>query len=300
MDQRLLRARLKRLLPRLALVSACLLVMAASLGPRQATSQGETPPLRAAPDGRPLTLTFTETFGQPLSIWDAEHNPSGRWRPDYGYQGRDGVGSYTLVSNGELQIYVSPHFRGGLNGGPASPFHVEAGALSIVAARSNHAGIFGYGYTSGLITTRPSFSQTYGYFEMRARLPRGKGIWPAFWLLPADGGWPPEIDVMESVGDPSKAYVTAHSKLAKSIGVEVKLTPDQFHTFAVSWDTRQLIWYVDGRETARQVTPADLDKPMFMLANLALGGGWAGDPDPTTPLPATFTIDYIRAYRFAA
>jgi serralysin len=293
------RVRRQRRLSRLALMAAGLAVVAALIAAQQAMSQGPSAPLRASPDGRPLTLSFTEAFDGPLSIWDAERNPAGRWRPDYGYQGRDGVGSYTLVSNGELQIYVSPYFRDGRGGRLDSPFRTEAGTLSIIAARSNDSSLFGYKYTSGLITTRPSFAQTYGYFEMRARLPAGKGLWPAFWLLPADGGWPPEIDVMESVGDPSKAYVTAHSKLAKSVGVEMKLTAGQFHTFAVAWDAKQLIWYLDGRETARQATPADLDKPMFMLVNLALGGGWAGAPDATTPFPAKFTIDYVRAYRFA-
>lgn len=292
-------ARPPRRRARLALMAVGLAILAAALTARQAMSQAPAPVLTAAPDGRPMRLSFSEEFDAPLSIWDAERNPAGRWRPDYGYQGRDGVGSYTLVSNGELQIYVSPYFRGGRGERLGNPFRTEAGALSIIAARANDPRLFGYGYTSGLITTRPSFAQTYGYFEMRARLPAGKGLWPAFWLLPADGGWPPEIDVMESVGDPSKAYVTAHSKRAKAAGVEVKLTAGRFHTFAVAWDAKQLIWYLDGRETARQATPADLDRPMFMLANLALGGGWAGAPDATTPFPAKFTIDHIRAYRFA-
>ncbi|MDB5455847.1 MAG: endo,3,4-beta glycanase [Caulobacter sp.] len=300
MNQRPHRARSRLAAARPALLAAGLLAVALSLSARQAVSEGSPPPLRVAPDGRPLTLSFAEEFDRPLSLWDPERNPTGRWRPDYGHQGRDGVGSYTLVGNGELQIYVSPYFRGGRDDAPANPFRTEGGTLSIVAQRSNHPQIFGYKYTSGLITTRPSFAQTYGYFEMRARLPRGKGVWPAFWLLPADGEWPPEIDVMESVGDPSKAYVTAHSKLAKAVGVEVKLTPDQFHIFAVAWDAKQLVWYVDGREAARQSTPADLNKPMFMLANLALGGDWAGTPDATTPFPAKFTIDYIRGYRFGS
>ena len=135
---------------------------------------------------------------------------------------------------------------------------------------------------------------------MRARLPRGKGVWPAFWLLPADLAWPPEIDVMESVGDPSKVYMTAHSKLAKDGGTEARVTPDAFHTYAVSWDARELVWFIDGREVKRLPTPPDLNKPMYLIANVALGGDWAGLPDATTPFPAHYAIDFIRAYRFAS
>ena len=156
-----------------------------------------------------------------------------------------------------------------------------------------------YAYMSGVITTQPSFSQTYGYFEMRAKLPRGKGLWPAFWLLPLDQSWPPEIDVMESIGDPSQVYVTTHSKTTKAPGFEPKIAPDEFHTFAVSWDASDVIWYIDGKEVGRHATPADMHKPMFMLANLAVGGNWPGRPDASTRFPATYEIDYIRAYRFA-
>jgi len=156
-----------------------------------------------------------------------------------------------------------------------------------------------YAYLSGVITTQPSFSQTYGYFEMRAQLPEGKGLWPAFWLLPKDGSWPPEIDVMESVGDPSVVYMTSHSKTQEPKGVEARIAPHAFHVFAVSWGPHQLIWYIDGSEVARQPTPADMHKPMYMLANLAVGGNWPGAPDATTHFPAVLMIDYIRAYRFA-
>ena len=78
------------------------------------------------------------------------------------------------------------------------------------------------------------------------------------------------------------------------------VTPGEFHTYAVSWDRDLLIWYVDGREVRRQPTPMDMHKPMYLLANTAIGGDWAGAPDATTPFPAHFVIDYIRAYRFAS
>ncbi len=135
---------------------------------------------------------------------------------------------------------------------------------------------------------------------MRAKLPAGKGIWPAFWLLPTDLSWPPEIDIMESIGDPSKVYVVLHSNATKLEGVELQVTPDAFHVFAVSWTAKEVIWFIDGREVRRTTTPADMHKPMYMLANIAVGGDWAGQPDASTRFPANFAIDYIRAYRFAS
>jgi beta-glucanase (GH16 family) len=125
-------------------------------------------------------------------------------------------------------------------------------------------------------------------------------VWPAFWLLPADLSWPPEIDVMESVGDPSRVYVTLHSNAVKAEGTEVAVSPGDFHTFSVSWTRDQVVWFVDGREVKRMPTPADMHKPMYMLANVAVGGDWAGQPDGSTPFPARMTIDYIRAYRFSS
>ncbi|MDB5476793.1 MAG: glycoside hydrolase family 16 protein [Phenylobacterium sp.] len=255
-----------------------------------------TAPLARAPDGRPLAMTFSDDFDS-FRRWSGG---KGVWRTTFrdGKSGDDDVEVRTLRNNKEAQLYVDPEYaRLGLD-----PFRIHGGLLEIRAERAPlqaASALHGYRYVSGLITTQPSFSQTYGYFEMRAKLPAGKGLWPAFWLLPKDLSWPPEIDVMESVGDPSKYYVTLHSKAEDDHGLEVPIGAGDFHVFSVSWDAKNVVWYVDGREVKRRPTPADMHKPMYLLANLALGGGWAGDPDATTPFPAVFTIDYIRAYRFA-
>jgi beta-glucanase (GH16 family) len=82
-------------------------------------------------------------------------------------------------------------------------------------------------------------------------------------------------------------------------GVTVHPSSDGFHTYAVAWDARQTVFYLDGVETHRQATPSDMHKPMYILANLALGGDWAGTPDASTAFPARFSIRFIRAYRFA-
>jgi beta-glucanase (GH16 family) len=268
---------------------------------------GAAGPLKAAPDGRPLVLTFADEFNS----FDRWRDGKGAWRTTF----RDGRADdeydvRTLRSNKELELYADPEMRahGAAPGAGKSlglnPFHAGGGMLTITADRAPGdlaPQLGGFRYTSGLISTQPSFSQTYGYFEMRAKLPRGKGVWPAFWLLPLDLSWPPEIDIMESVGDPSRYYVTAHSTVGpKDSGTEVPIAPDTFHVFAVSWDRDKLIWFVDGREVKRLPTPPDLNKPMYILANLALGGDWAGAPDASTPFPAHYVIDYVRAYRFAA
>jgi beta-glucanase (GH16 family) len=259
-----------------------------------------TGPLTQTPDGKKLELAFADEF----ESWRPYRNGQGVWRTTF----RDGKGSddydlRTLKWNKEVQLYVDPDFAPG--GGPPlklNPFALQNGTLSInfQQAPAEHAKrLRDFKYVSGLITTQPSFTQTYGYFEMRAKLPRGKGVWPAFWLLPADLSWPPEIDIMESVGDPSKVYVVYHSNAAKIEGREIAVSPDDFHTFGLSWTKDEIAWFVDGKEVRREKTPADMHKPMYMLANIASGGDWAGAPDASTPLPARLTIDYIRAYRFA-
>ena len=268
-----------------------------------ASGSSAAEPLKTSPDGRRLVVTFNDEFNS----FDRWRDGKGVWRTTF----RDGKADddynvRTLRSNKELELYVDPETRPhGAQGGPAlglNPFSVGGGSLTIITDRAPAAlapQLGGFRYTSGLISTQPSFAQTYGYFEMRAKLPSGKGVWPAFWLLPADFDWPPEIDVMESVGDPSKVYVTAHSKTAKDGGTEVSVSPKDFHTYAVSWGPDMLVWFVDGREVKRLPTPSDMHKPMYMLANVALGGDWAGAPDASTPFPVRYVIDYIRAYRFA-
>ena len=246
-------------------------------------------------------MTFHDEFNKPLSLWDAQSNPTGTWRPDYGYQGEQGLGSYTLASNGEKEIYVSPYFRGHAGDFSVTPFTSNPdGTLTIQAKPTTNSEIFGYQYTSGMISTQATFAQTYGYFEMRAELPHAAGAWPAFWLLPADGSWPPELDVMETLtSDPRAAWTTEHSGLggAHTSAGQASFVPDSadgFHAYGVLWTPTNLTWYIDGVEVFHTATPADMNKPMYMIANVALGG-WGGAIDAAS-LPADMKIDYIRAY----
>ena len=244
-------------------------------------------------DKSEMRLSFSDEFGT-LSLWNGE---SGTWDSNFWWGQPNGS---TLAGNGERQWYIDHDY------GPTSsvnPFSIDDGVLTITAARAPDAikgEIDNYEYTSGLITTYESFSQTYGYFEMRADMPDNHGTWPAFWLLPADGSWPPEIDVVEMRGqDPSTVQVSAHSnetgsRTTVSSAVNVPDT-EGFHTYGVLWTEEELVWYFDDVEVFRTDTPDDMHEPMYMLANLAVGGV-AGEPADGLATPAEMQIDYIRAY----
>lgn len=160
-----------------------------------------------------------------------------------------------------------------------------------------------YGYTSGMIASHDKFAFTYGYVEIRAKVPIGKAMWPAFWLLPARKATPPEIDVLEILGERSNTVrMTLHyandKGEARNSGKKYS-GPDfaaDFHTFAIDWRPERITWYVDGEERY-QVDHNIPHEPMYLVANLAAGGAWYGYPDATTPLPAYFEIDYIRVYQ---
>ena len=248
-----------------------------------------------------MHLTFDDEFNS-LSLYNGV---SGTWNPTYGYSS-DLNNFASHVHGEEKQIYVDPAFTGTTSGAlGANPFSIQDGILNITAAPTSPAladALGGYQYTSGLITTQQTFQQTYGYFEMSARLPDGQGLWPAFWLLPAGGWGPPEIDVVEMLGNnPSTIYTTAHSTVtgqlqSTSFASNVADTSAGFHTYGVDWEPDQITWYFDGQQIAQTATPADMHSPMYMLANLAVGGNWPGSPDATTAFPANMQIDYIRAY----
>lgn len=158
-------------------------------------------------------------------------------------------------------------------------------------------------YLSASITSFP-YSQQYGVFAMSAKLPIGNGIWPAFWLLPVDKSWPPELDVMEVIGrEPTKLYTTIHigkgrPAIGKGTDVKIDLSAD-FHEYAVDWGPETIKWYFDRKLVFTQPTPPEFHKPFYILANLAVGKpeNWGGAPDKTTKFPATMEIAYIRAWQ---
>lgn len=239
-----------------------------------------------------LRMTFDDEFNSFTSSPDGGKG----WMTSFPYSG---AASRSLPSNGEVQYYSDSSV--GVN-----PFRVSNGVLSITAAPAT-PGVgtpvgSGLTYTSGLATTYHSFSQLYGYFEVRAELPTGSGFWPAFWMLPANNTWPPELDVMEQFGgDPSTIYSTAHTNVGgyntqtQSITSQTGSTSG-FHTYGVDWEADKITWYEDGDAVAEMVTPSDMNTPMYMLLDLAVGGSnsWAGAADGVSS--ATMQVDYVRVY----
>jgi beta-glucanase (GH16 family) len=167
------------------------------------------------------------------------------------------------------------------------------------------SGMISSGRTSNLLSTPPKFEFKYGYMEMRAKLPKGTGLWPAFWTLPSSHGWPPEIDVMEGRGDrPNDVNVGVYNKDAtgKTVHGSVWVTgladyTAGFHTFAVDWQPDHLDYYIDDVLRIRVTDPTRIPtEPMYVLANLAVGGNWPGSPDATTPFPSDLEIDWIHVF----
>ncbi|MCY0923156.1 family 16 glycosylhydrolase, partial [Streptomyces sp. H27-G5] len=213
------------------------------------------------------------------------------------------------VNNHERQYYTAGNANAALDG---------QGHLVITARRENPANYScWYGrceYTSARLNTAGRFTQTYGHVEARLKVPRGQGMWPAFWMLGNDigqVGWPAsgEIDVMENVGfEPSTVHGTLHGPgYSGSGGIGAAYTlpgsqafADAFHTFAVDWAPDSVTWSVDGTVYQRRA-PADLggrawafNKPFFLILNLAVGGYWPGDPDAGTTFPQQLVVDHVR------
>ncbi|BDA83357.1 hypothetical protein Sa4125_08990 [Aureimonas sp. SA4125] len=248
-----------------------------------------------------LVETFSDEFNS-LSLYDNTSN-TGTWRTVFSNDA-DSRTSRTLVNNKEQQIYIDPSFKDlGIN-----PFSIDDGVLTITgdnAPTEIQDDIWNYQYTSGMLSSKFTFSQTYGYFEMSAQIPAVQGAWPAFWLLPTDGSWPPELDVMEVLGNnTSMVYTTVHSAEtgtqtsagARSYVGDLSLG---FHTYAVDWQADYITWYIDGQQVGKAATPDDMHKPMYIVANLALGGSWGGSVAPGEDFQAQMQIDYIKAYQYA-
>lgn len=247
-----------------------------------------------------LSLSFSDEF----NTFDARETRTspGTWSTEQGDgRGSDALESRTLTSNGERQIYVDPGFKG--RGDAAlglDPFSVKDGVLTITGQAAPEAikdALYGYDYTSGYISTRDSFAQTYGYFEARMELPAGTGTWPAFWMFRKDGYWPPELDVLESWND-TTAVQTLHTKELGRHTMDSASTwvPDgdtAFHTYGVLWTPETITWTIDGVEVFSQETPADMHSPMYMVLNLAISN-LVDDPNFFEQLK----IDYVRAYQF--
>ncbi len=242
------------------------------------------------------------------------HDPySGQWVPGWG--------------NEELQYYTAD---------PGNVF-VRDSVLHIRALQEQREGC---AYTSARLRSRAAdgsalFAQRYGRFEFRARVPQGKGLWPAVWMLPLEeqyGRWAAsgEIDVVEVCGDaghealgsihfgcsfPERELITHRLAHGGSLA--------DWHCYAVEWDPGCISWEFDGRKWAQEnfwwscsktrdgagvrpqgehelnAWPAPFDRPFYLVMNIAVGGNFPGTPDASTPFPAELMLDYVRVYERA-
>lgn len=243
-------------------------------------------------------------------VWSDEFNtPNGsapdpqKWTYDLGGKG---------WGNQELETYTNR---------PRNVY-IHNGMLVIQARKETLAGKDGVArdYTSARLKTRGLFTQTYGRIEARIKIPSGQGLWPAFWMLGDDvdkAGWPRcgEIDIMENIGrEPSVVHGTIHGpgySGARGISAAYSMPgggrfADDFHIYAVEWRPQEIQFFVDGN-LYTTVLPTNLphgarwvfDHPFFIILNVAVGGGWPGNPDATTTFPQTMEIDYVRVYKLS-
>jgi beta-glucanase (GH16 family) len=202
------------------------------------------------------------------------------------------------VINHELEAYVS-------QADESQAFTLDQGVLHIVGRKQpgTYAGQT-LAYTSGLLVS--FYEQKYGFFETRSRMPKGSGLWPAFWLLHAIG-YPDisEIDVLEWISpNPTTVFMTDHFGTSYAMDHWTQFlyrspdVSDAFHTYGVDWESDRIVFYVDGAEIGRTTDPGQLhDTPMYVITNLAIGGNLPGNPSPTAVFPASYDIDFIRVYQ---
>ncbi|MFM9633331.1 discoidin domain-containing protein [Streptomyces galilaeus] len=252
----------------------------------------------------------------PRLVWSDEFDGAANTRPDASkWRSDPGTGP-----NNELEYYTD-HRNAALDG---------AGHLVMEARREATAGsscprdpLSGSGtcqYTSARMNTGAAFQFTYGRVEARIKVPKGNGLWPAFWMMGADfltgRPWPynGEIDIVEVLGkDVKTAYSTVHAPAYNGgggIGSPYTLPgnadfSDDFHTWAADWNSKGITYSLDGRtvfsldkdEVERTRGPWIFDHPHYLILNLAVGGDWSGPTDATTPFPSRMLVDYVRVYQ---
>jgi beta-glucanase (GH16 family) len=277
-----------------------LATLPAANGEEQAQEQAADPtggqeamPMLADAAAEGLTLVFRDEFDE--STLNRQ-----KWATCYWWN----CCGCTNKGNNELQWYRPGNIRVG-NG----ILRLEAKREDVQASDRKT-----YRYSSGMITSGRSTSSVskssrfafhYGYAEVRARVPSGRGLWPAIWLLPDDHHHLPEIDVMEIIGQrPGVLEMHFHYEDRDRRHHRVGRAwhgPDfsrGWHRFGIEWRPDALIWYVDGVERWRFDDQRYIPKePMYLLINLAVGGDWPGPPDPSTRFPSSFLIDYVRIWQ---
>ncbi len=278
------------------LVSLCIAVgvVACGGGGSSAGAAAPPPPTSGAAGGVPSGWKL---------VWSDEFDTDGLPDPTkWGYDtDRNAAGWY----NNELQYYAA---------GRLENSRVQGGSLFITARKeqlSTQADYGGQNYSSARLLTRGLASWTYGFFEVRAKLPCGMGLWPAIWMLGTKGAWPAdgEIDIMEQKGwAPGTILGTAHMQdfnggNGKGSSTSVIDTCNTFHKYQVKWTADALSWGVDDVVFYTYARPAGstnsnwpFDNPQYLLLNVAVGGTLGGTPDDSL-LPRAMEVDYVRVYQ---
>jgi len=190
---------------------------------------------------------------------------------------------------------------------------VTSGGYLVLEARQEPFG--SANYTSARMLTMGKQDFTYGRIDVRAKLPKGQGVWPAIWMLGSNISntpWPAcgEIDMMELLGNqPNKVYGTAHwsnggqnAQLGGSYTMPSGDFSQGFHVFSILWNSSEIGWYIDNQKyftapKSSMVGTYPFDKPFFIILNVAVGGAWPGNPDGTTVFPQRMIVDYIRVFQ---
>lgn len=247
---------------------------------------------------------FTSTKSDWTEVWKDDFNES--------YLNSD---KWNIINSGEVYNNEQEYYS-------SNNAYLKDGNL-VLEARNEKMG--NQPYTSAKLTTQGKVDLTYGRIEARIKVPEGKGMWPAFWMLPEDqdkiyGSWPEcgEIDGMELLGnEPNKVYGTIHygNPHGSSQGIytlpDGKKFSDDYHVYAIEWEPGEIRWYVDGvlyhkennwfskdANAADSFTyPAPFDRDFYIILNLAVGGDWPGNPDKSTVFPAKMLVDYVKAYK---
>jgi beta-glucanase (GH16 family) len=237
-------------------------------------------------------------------VWADEFDYNGL--PDAAKWNYDTEGNSSGWGNNESQYYTSSRLQNA---------EVKDGYLSITAIKEEYEG---FHYTSARLITKGKGDWLYGRMEIRAKLPDGRGMWPAIWMLPTDwayGGWPKsgEIDIMENVGyDPYVIVASAHTEsynhvlgTQKSNRITISDCYSTFHTYALEWEATEYRVYVDDalyftfRNEGTGYKAWPFDKRFHLLLNVAVGGNWGGAQGIDDAIfPRTMMVDYVRVYQY--
>lgn len=227
-------------------------------------------------------------------VWSDEFN--GNYLDTNTWNYEIGTGSWGWGNN-EQQYYTDRNIK------------VSNGTMKITAKREDYGGMK---YTSSRITTKNKKNFKYGKIEARIKMPKFKGVWPAFWMLGANQdsvGWPKcgEIDIMEAINDENLVYGTLHwfndpgNNNADSGSSVAVANRTEYHVYGVEWTADKLRWYVDGKVYRTMDVSNDsfseVRKEYFVIFNMAIGGQWPGYNIDETAFPATMEVDWVRAYK---